>query len=180
MTNFYYAVGHTLEAEGVFSNHEADPGGKTKYGVTERMWGAYWEDQGYELPVKKIEALSVIDATEFYKHVFWEALQLDRIPDKHIAAEIFDSAVNMGAGDAVRFLQGAINYLRLPDWEPIKVDGIIGPVTRGRIRALIAGGYRVPLLIAMNGEQYIHYKEQDNQYMSRGWTKRLQLASELA
>jgi len=176
MDNFQFALQHTLAAEGVFSNHKADPGGKTKYGVTDRMWRPYWLERYPDYPIPVIEVITVGQATEFYRDVFWDALRLDRIKDKHVAAEVFDSAVNVGAGDAVLFLQRAINYNRLPNWEKIKTDGVLGPITRGRCHDLLALHYRMPLLIAQNGFQFLHYVNQDNPHFSRGWTKRVQLA----
>lgn len=180
MSHFDFAVKHTLELEGVFSNHKADPGGKTMYGVTERYWVPYWLDNFPDSPCPRIETITKAHAVAFFKDVFWDALRLDRVSDKFIAAEVFDSAVNVGAGDAVKFLQRGINYCRLPDWEPIKDDGVLGPITRGKVRDLLDLHYRVPLLEAMNGFQFIHYVDQDNPHMSRGWTERLKLASELA
>lgn len=180
MSDFAFAVKHTLEAEGVFSNNKNDPGGKTKYGVTERMWIPYWWDNFGKTQPPDIERINVGHAIAFYKDVFWDALRIDRMNDKHIAAEVFDSAVNVGAGDAVMFLQRAINYNRLPTWERIKVDGVLGPVTRGKTQDLIDLNHRVPLLKAQNGFQFMHYVEQDNPHFSRGWTARIQLASELA
>lgn len=182
MSNFDYAVKHTLEMEGVFSNHHADPGGKTKYGVTERIWKAYWRESfdGTDTPCPAIETITKAHAIAFYKDVFWDALRLDRVKSKYIAAEVFDSAVNMGAEDAVKFFQRAINFNRRPEWGHIKVDGSLGPITRNAADRLVNEGHIIPLLKAMNGFQFIHYVGEDNPHMSRGWTRRINLASELA
>lgn len=175
MSNFDYAVAHTLDLEGGFSDHPADPGGRTMYGVTERLWKAYCAERFPGQPVRPIERITPRDAIEFYRYMFWDALRLDLIRDRHIAAEIFDSAVNCGPGNAVRFFQKAINYNRLPGDNPIAVDGIVGPVTRGAAHRLIQMGYRIHLFKAMNGYQFMHYERIGNQHMSRGWTERIQL-----
>lgn len=180
MSKFDFAVQYTLELEGVFSNHKADPGGKTKFGITEKLWNAYWADEFVDTPCPAIETITKAHAIAVYKDVFWDHLRLDRVSDVYVATEVFDSAVNVGPGDAVKFLQRAINYCRLPDWERIKEDGALGPITRGKVKELIDLHYRENLLIAMNGFQFIHYVEQDNPYMSRGWTERLKLAAQAA
>lgn len=182
MSNFDFAVKHTLEAEGLFVNHPNDPGGKTKYGVTERMWTEYWAEEfgQTDTPCPAIETITRAHAIAFFKDVFWDALRLDRVKNKYIAAEIFDSAVNMGAGDAVKFLQRAINFCRLPGWGQIKVDGALGPVTRNAADRLANEGHIIPLIKAMNGFQFAHYVGEDNPHMSRGWMRRINIPSELA
>jgi lysozyme family protein len=182
--NFKFAVHHTLAEEGVFSNHERDPGGRTKYGITQKSWSSYRDDQvlmGADpdgLPAD-VFAITPTQAEEVYYENYWMAPRLNLIEDKHVAAEVFDSGVNCGPVSAVWFLQGAINFCRKPDWNRIQEDGHLGPETRNAIRRLVAQGYRIPLLLAMNAEQYIHYKRIGNQHMSRGWTRRLMLAKDL-
>ena len=182
--NFMWALKHTLAEEGVFQNHEYDPGGKTKYGITERTWAAYRQEQSsagvnaHALPVN-VGDISVEHAKEVYWTNYWLPLSLDRIPNKFIAAEVFDSAVNCGPVTAAKFLQAALNYVRVPEWSRLTEDGAIGPMTRNAIRITVASGYLIPLLIAMNGEQYIHYKAIGNQHFSRGWTRRLALAKDI-
>lgn len=176
MSNFDFAVKHTLELEGVFSDHPKDPGGKTKFGISERIWNAYWEDAFPNLQRPRIEDISIAQAIEAYRECFWYGVRLDRLNDRHVAAEIFDSGVNCGPANGVKFTQAACNYLRVASDGPIKVDGILGPVTRSTIQCVIKAGLRLELLKAANCEQYIYYKAIGNQHMSRGWLKRIQLA----
>ena len=40
---------------------------------------------------------------DFYKSNYWDPIQLDLITSQRVAEEIFDTAVNMGVGTAVKF-----------------------------------------------------------------------------
>ena len=176
--NFERAVRETLYLEGVFSDDSQDPGGKTKYGITEGTWRAFRQDRDLSLP-KEVEGITVSQATDVYYYDFWCKLGLDKMFDKYVAAEVFDSAVNCGPGTGAKMLQRAINYCRREGWDRIAVDGQIGPQTRLAVDRLVSAGHRLPLLEACNGEQYIHYRGLDKPRYSRGWTRRLAIAKEL-
>jgi lysozyme family protein len=196
MTNFEFAVQQTLEKEGLFT---IDTGGRTMYGITEKLWLAYGDGLTSITSITKDQAISV------YKRAFWDAMLLDAIEDKHVAAEIFDTAVNCGITTATLITQRALNYLSAvavlePSLEvvaaveaagwlahgkvarvrPLVEDGQFGPITRKALNVTVGLGYKVPLLVAQNGEQYLHYKSlvwsnQKFKAYARGWTKRLML-----
>jgi lysozyme family protein len=168
---FNYAFREVLELEGVFSNDPKDRGGKTKYGITEGTWLAW---RGTKAGVtKSIEAITPEDAKAVYWDFFWRELGLDRMQSRLVATELFEAAVNCGPRRAVMMLQEAYNYCRFEGDDRLKVDGVLGPITRGAVQALIGRGHEVPLFKAMNGEQYIWYKRLEDQHHSRGWTRRL-------
>lgn len=143
---FTRAVRHTLEAEGIFSNHSWDPGGKTKYGITDRLARKYGHD---------VEKLTVTQATHIYRVEFWERLQLDTIAafSWRVAAEMFDTAVNCGTDRAVRIVQEALAAIFE---EGVEVDGKLGPRTIDAIRR-VAGKYEDHFLAALNGFQFTFY-----------------------
>ena len=95
------------------------------------------------------------------------ALLLWAIPMGLIAAELFDTGVNMGTGIAAGFLQRALNALNRAarDYPDIAVDREIGPRTLsaldGFLKARGKGGETVLLraMEALQGERYIALAE---------------------
>jgi len=110
--NFDQAFDTLLEHEGGYSDHAADPGGKTRYGITEAVARAngYTGDMR-ELP---LEAARLI-----YRAAYWDAVRADELPDA-VRYAVFDGAVNSGVRQSVRWLQRAVDATD---------DGILGPAT---------------------------------------------------
>ncbi|HEX5130241.1 MAG TPA: glycosyl hydrolase 108 family protein [Usitatibacter sp.] len=164
MTSFESAFDHVVGVEGGYSDRAADRGGKTKYGITERVARAH----GYQGEMRDLP-LGV--ARDIYKAQYWDTLRLDQVAEASypIALELFDTGVNMGIAWAGRFLQRALNALnhQARDYADMTVDGIVGPVTVAALRAYLArrnGEGEVVLLGALNGlqaERYISIAEAD-------------------
>lgn len=108
-------IGH----EGGYSNHPADPGGETMWGITFRVARSW----GYTGPM--IELPREV-AKEIYKSLYWDKVRTDDMPEA-VRFDVFDCAVNSGAGQAVRFLQRATG---------VADDGRIGPVTLRAVKAM--------------------------------------------
>ena len=107
-----------LEEEGGWSDHPADRGGKTMYGVTQ----AVYDD--FRTRVKKttrqtVGKITKAEAREIYDVLYWRAAGCDRLPWP-ISYITFDAAVNSGTSRAVRWTQAG---LRVPQ------DGKPGPGT---------------------------------------------------
>jgi lysozyme family protein len=157
MGHFEAALGYTLKIEGGFSDDPKDSGGKTNWGVTEKLARA----AGYRGPM---EEMSRDVAVAIYRDVFWDALKLPAIANltPPLAYEMFDSAVNIGPDVVAKWLQRALNALNDGEtrYEDVKVDGDIGPATLGALRAFLAlkkaAGEKV-LIAVMNGLQVDHY-----------------------
>lgn len=113
-SGFLLAVSRTLDAEGLLSDDRRDRGGRTKYGITARLAARY----GFP----DVDALTREDAIGIYHAEFWGGLALDRIEDVDVAAEVFDTAVNMGQHAAVEAAQQAAWFFG----ESIKIDGDLG------------------------------------------------------
>lgn len=167
---FEWAVEHTLQSEGVFSDHAWDPGGATKYGITEAVAA------NHGLAVAE---LTEDRAVEIYHSEYWQPIGLDRVADFswRVAAEIFDTAVNTGLGRASSIAQQAAVEIFEED---IKVDGWIGPLTRLALRKIVDRGYEQHLVAALNGYQFSFYLQLLRQGHSaarhaiRGWMRRLE------
>ena len=120
--NFDAAFDKLLKHEGGFSDHAADPGGKTRYGITE----AVAREVGYR---GEMRDLPLDLAKQIYKDKYWvEALP----PDVRYA--VFDAAVNSGPAQAAKWLQRACGVVD---------DGVIGPQT---IQAARAEGVKSKML----------------------------------
>ena len=127
--NFDDAFDRLLEHEGGYSNHAADPGGKTMYGITEAVARAH----GY---VGDMQELSADFAKKIYKSNYWDTVRADELPD-HIRYTTFDAAVNSGPTQSIKWLQQAVG---------VPADGIIGPVTLKAVRAAQAESLRAAML----------------------------------
>ena len=110
--NFDQSFDALLKHEGGYSDHAADPGGKTRYGITESVA----REVGYQGDMRD---LPLNLAKRIYREQYWNAVKADQLPS---AARylVFDAAVNSGAGQAARWLQRAVGA---------KDDGVIGPIT---------------------------------------------------
>ena len=164
MANFEKAIDKTLYSEGGYVDNKNDHGGETKYGISKKAY-----------PDIDIGALTLNDAKKIYKRDYWDRLNLDEIVNQRIAEEVFDTAVNMGARRAGRFLQKAINML---DDYGLVEDGIVGEKT---IHAVNACKYQKALLKTLNGLQFMAYVEiiernESQRIFFRGWLKRIEYA----
>lgn len=105
---FHELLGH----EGAYSDHPSDPGGATRWGVTERVAREF----GYagDMKVFPVEA-----AKQIYRAQYWDRVSADQLPDP-LRYPTFDAAVNSGVTQAVKWLQRAVGAVD---------DGRIGPET---------------------------------------------------
>ena len=167
-------IDEVIGREGGYVNHPADRGGATRWGVTEAVARAQgWRGDMRSLPREQ--------AVEIYRRLYWLRPGFDRVAERapQVAAELFDTAVNMGAETAVGFLQRALNALNRNgrDYADIAVDRRIGGQTlaalAGFLRARGAAGEAVLLkaLDALQGERYVQLAEQRpaNEAFLYGW-----------
>lgn len=146
-----------IEREGGYVNHPADRGGPTNWGITE----AVARRQGY---VGDMRAMPQSDAVAIYKRLYWLSPPFDAVADRapQLAAEMFDTGVNMGTGTAVGFLQRALNALNRNgvDYTDISVDRAIGSATLTALDAFLkkrGSGAEAVLLKAVEALQGAHY-----------------------
>ena len=133
-------LAHTLKVEGGFVNHKNDKGGATAWGVTEGAARSY----GYK---GRMQDLPLSVAAEIYRKVYWNGPKFNEIGkiSMPIAAELFDTYVNMGKGNVAElegpefWLQRWLNALNNEDkdWPELVVDGDLGQKTREALAAFI-------------------------------------------
>lgn len=163
-----------IEREGGYVNHRADKGGPTRWGVTEAVARAH----GYGGDMR---ALPREEAEAIYRRLYWLRPGFDRVAARtsRVAAELFDTAVNMGPETAVGFLQRALNALNRNgrDYVDIALDRRIGPATLGALAGLLGArgaageAVLVKALDALQGERYVQLAEARpaNEAFLYGW-----------
>ena len=94
--NFDSAFAQLHTFEGGYVNNPADPGGATRFGISEAVARANgYQGDMVELPIEF--------AKDVYRRKYWEPLQLDAIPDE-LRYPLFDAAVNSGLEQSVKWL----------------------------------------------------------------------------
>jgi lysozyme family protein len=167
-------IDEVIEREGGFVHHPADRGGATRWGITEAVARA----QGYRGDMR---TLPRAQAVAIYHQLYWLtpgfALVAERAPA--LAAELFDTGVNMGPAVATGFLQRALNALNrgASDYPDLSVDGRIGPATLAALDAFLRtrGSGAATVLVkateALQGERYLALAEARpaNEAFLYGW-----------
>ena len=106
---FLAAMGFTLDREGwdAVSDHPADAGGATRYGIARAHHPEAWRDG----PPTLAQALAI------YHRRYWRAIGGDELPPP-LAVTLMDAAVLLGPDRPARWLQEALG---------VATDGVIGP-----------------------------------------------------
>jgi lysozyme family protein len=163
-----------IRREGGYVNHPADRGGPTRWGVTEAVARAH----GYRGDMR---FYPFEEAVAVYRRIYWLRPGFDRVAAlaPRVAAELFDTGINMGPGVAAGFLQRALNALNRggSDYPDMAVDRRIGDRTIAALGSFLAHrgapGEAVLLkaLEALQGERYVSLAEQRpaNEAFLYGW-----------
>ena len=160
--------------EGDFSDRPADRGGATRWGITEAVARAH----GYRGDMR---AFPRDEAARIYARIYWARPGFDQVeriaPD--VAAELFDTGVNMGPAVAVAFLQRALNALNrgardYPDLVPAaRIDDATLAALAAFVKQRAPHGETVLLkaLEALQGERYLDLAERRpaNEAFLYGW-----------
>lgn len=164
-TNLEASLRYVLAHEGGYSNHPADPGGATNYGITQRVYDAF--RQRNDLRQQSVRAITSDEVAAIYKRQYWDAVKADDLPTG-LDYAVFDYAVNSGPKRAVMDLQRVLG---------VKADGVVGNVT---------------LAAASSGDVFAHIDALCNRRMAflqslktwktfgRGWGRRVAEVAEAA
>lgn len=136
---FLNAVARVLADEGGIVRNPADPGGLTRWGISQR-----------EYPGVDIASLTRDGAIAIYFRDWWQRFSFASLPPAS-AAKVFDLAVNMGPAHAVSCLQRALRACG----HPLDDDGVLGPVTVGAAAAVADGA---ALMAALRSEAAGYYR----------------------
>ena len=169
-----HLIDELIGREGGYSHHPADRGGATCWGVTQAVARAH----GY---AGEMRLLPREEAELIYRRTYWLRPGLDRVALRapEVAAELFDTGVNMGPGTAVGFLQRALNALNrgARDYPDIpashRIDAATEKALDGFMRTRPRGGETVLLkaIEALQGERYLRLAEKRpaNEAFLYGW-----------
>lgn len=111
--NFEAAVNRLItQHEGDYSDHPDDPGGKTRFGITEAVAREFgFTGNMWDLPLAHAKLI--------YQTKYWDAVRASELPPR-LRYPVFDAAVNSGPKQAIKWLQAAAG---------VATDGILGPIT---------------------------------------------------
>ena len=151
--NFDRAFALLLGHEGDFSDHAADPGGKTRFGITE----AVAREAGYTGDMRE---LPVDLAKRIYLDSYWRPVRADDLPPG-VRYIVFDGAVNSGPAQSALWLQRALG---------VTADGVIGPRTLAAAYAKDAQQLKTAILA-----QRLRFMTSLTNWpaFSRGWARRI-------
>jgi len=167
-------IDEVIDREGGYVNHAADRGGPTNWGITQ----AVARQHGFSGDMRVFPRH---EAVTIYRRLYWLRPAFDRIAQRApaLAAEMFDTGVNMGPAVAATFLQRALNALNrgATDYPDMRVDGVIGPITLAALDAFLVGRdangetVLVKAIDARQGERYVRLAEQRpaNEAFLYGW-----------
>lgn len=152
---FYDAFPLLMDFEGhsILTDHISDPGGKTKWGITEKVA----RENGFTADMAE---LTMGMAMSIAQNQYWDSILADELPVE-IRYAMFDAAFNSGASQAIKWLQRACN---------VRDDGVIGPQTLAALKK------RDPNVLKMKicGQRLNFLTNlQTFSVFGKGWTRRV-------
>lgn len=151
--NFDQAFERLLGHEGGFVDHPSDPGGATRWGVTERVARA----NGYTGNMRDFPEIA---AKHIYRKSYWDAVRADELPEA-VRYAVFDAAVNSGARQSIIWLQEALG---------VPADGRLGPVTMAA--AMRADGQKLKAKLLSQRLEFMASLSTWPAF-GRGWARRI-------
>lgn len=146
---FTRAIERVLAHEGGFVDNPDDPGGRTRWGISQRTY-----------PHLDIATLTREQAMALYRRDAWTPIRGDALPEA-VAFQVLDAAVNHGVLRAVGWLQQSLG---------VRVDGVVGPATR----TAAADADPIALILAYNAARLEFYARlRTFPTFGRGWTRRI-------
>ncbi len=156
-SSFEAALARLLAHEGGYSNHPADPGGATKYGITLADYRRYAKP---DATAADMRAMGVDEAKVIYRARYWNALRCDDLPPG-LDYAVFDYGVNSGTARAAKVLRRLLGLA-----EAGGVDAAVLAAVRGREPA--------QLIVALCDER-LAFLQQLRTWptFGRGWSRRV-------
>ena len=161
--NYDRSFARLMVLEGRGSNHPADPGGETTFGISRE----HFPDMYKNGPPTEAEAY------RFFRDRFWKRMNCDELP-LVVAGRLFDAAVNVGLSRATRWLQEGCMFFD-PN-QGLVLDGIMGPATRAAA-AVVSRRYPENLGGWLTWRQSHYYLNEVRQSLREtfalGWMRRI-------
>ena len=115
-----------LKAEGwdKYTNHPADRGGPTKWGITLKTWQDY--NRNPALSEADVQGITELQARTLYHQQYIIEPGFTNIYSDFLLAVVADAAVNHGPRRATKWLQRAVGT---------RQDGVVGPITTAAVNS---------------------------------------------
>ena len=167
-------INGVIKVEGDFVDHPSDPGGATRFGITEHVARA----NGYKGDMRMLPR-STAFAIYHTRYVVGPNFDDVHAIDAKVGEELVDTGVNAGTDRAALWFQQALNALneRGKAYPNIIADGDIGPATmkawaafRAR-RGATATSIMVKCLDCYQGAHYLSLAQDDSKFEDflNGW-----------
>lgn len=121
---FIRALDIVLKSEGGYSDHKADRGGKTMYGITQSTFNMWLTKHASTL--RPVQSITKSEMQQIYKQEYWTKASCQYMTE-NLAICHFDAAVNHGVSRAAKLLQKAVN---------VAEDGVIGQKTLDAVQSI--------------------------------------------
>lgn len=155
----------TSKWEGGKVDHPADPGGRTAFGVIQRVYDGYRDSKGLaRRDVYKIEERERLD---IYRNNYWRVVKGDSLPNG-VDLVVYDTCVNSGPSRAIRVLQAALNALGVAQ---LSVDGNLGGATMGAL-ALVTDHDKLVVEYCRRRQAFVQSLRTFKTF-GKGWTRRI-------
>lgn len=158
------ALEYLLEEEGGWSNHPADRGGATKYGVTQTTFNSWRKKKGRR--TESVANLTQDEARDIYREEYWDAAGCDRLPWP-VSYITFDAAVNSGVSRAIQWTQEGLG---------MQADRLVGAKTVSAANRAVDSGDAAALFRILDRRvQFLArliQKKQDQSVFLLGWWRR--------
>ena len=191
MGDFLISYKKAMKVEGGWADDPDDSGGQTWRGIS-RKNHPYWEGwsiidwalvnlkdkQKFESFLAKNNELQSM-VLDFYKKVFWDRMQLDRVQNQSICDELFEAGINMNHEVVVEFLQMALNATNRNgrDYPDIDEDGKMGPKTLSVLNEHPRPAQVLKLLNCQQGVYYMNItrKKPSQEKFMTSWLSRVEI-----
>jgi lysozyme family protein len=133
MNRFDYCLAVVLRAEGGYSDRQADRGGPTNAGITQKTYDQF--RKGSSLSPRDVKLITADEVTAIYRTMYWVVAKCGILPPP-LDLYVFDGAVNHGPGRATKILQGVLG---------VGADGSFGPVSISALQEETTAGHLAEL-----------------------------------
>ena len=160
-SKFQEVVEMVLKHEGGYVDHKDDPGGRTKYGISQRAY-----------PDVDIAELTEEDAASIYKRDYWDRIKGDDLP-VGVACAVMDYAVNSGISRASKALQSVCGIAN--------GDGIIGPASLNAVWTTVKNTSEEDVINAVTEQRQGFIRSLSiYETFGKGWERRITETQEKA
>jgi lysozyme family protein len=167
MNRFDYCLAVVLRAEGGYSDRQADRGGATNHGVTQKTYDQFRKDSG--LSPRDVKQISTDEVTAVYRTMYWAVAKCGLLPQP-LDLYVFDGAVNHGPRRATKILQGVLGVGADGSFGPVSITALQEETTAGHL-AELANNYLAARLDFYDG---IVEDDETQRANLNGWRNRIE------